>query len=67
MHGEELINMKILMVDDELAAQTASGRAARALIQELRNRDIAVIEATSDADGQAVVLSDPSLEGILLD
>jgi len=26
-----------------------------------------VIEATSDEDGQAVVLSDPSLEGILLD
>src|SRR5271157_4514808 len=67
MHGEELINMKVLMVDDELAAQTASGRAARAFIQELRNRDIAVIEATSDADGQAVVLSDPSLEGVLLD
>jgi arginine/lysine/ornithine decarboxylase len=66
-HGEELINMKVLMVDDELTSQTASGRAARALIQELRNRDIAVIEATSDADGQAVVLSDPSLEGILLD
>ena len=66
-HSEELINMKVLMVDDELSAQTASGRAARALIQELRDRDIAVIEATSDADGQAVVLSDPSLEGILLD
>ena len=66
-HSEELINMKILMVDDELAAQTASGRAARALAQELRDREIAVVEATSDADGQAVVLSDPSLESILLD
>jgi arginine decarboxylase len=66
-HGEELINMKVLMVDDELSTQTASGRAASALIQELRDRDVAVIEATSDADGQAVVLSDPSLEGILLD
>ena len=66
-HGEELINMKMLMIDDELTAQTASGRAARALIKELRDRDIAVIEATSDADGQAVVLSDPSLESILLD
>ena len=32
-HGEELINMKVLMVDDELSAQTASGRVARALIQ----------------------------------
>ena len=66
-HGEELINMKVLMVDDELSAQTASGRAPRALIKELCDRDVAVIEATSDADGQAVVLSDPSLEGILLD
>jgi arginine decarboxylase len=66
-YSEELINMKILMVDDELTAQTASGRAARALAQELRDRDIAVIEATSDADGQAVMLTDPSLEGILLD
>ena len=66
-HGEELINMKVLMVDDELSAQTASGHAARALAQELRDRDIAVIEATSDADGQAVTLTDPSLEGILLD
>src|SRR5664280_2158071 len=55
------------MVDDELTAQTANGRAARALAQELRDRDVTVIEATSDEDGQAVVLSDPSLEGILLD
>jgi arginine/lysine/ornithine decarboxylase len=59
--------MKVLMVDDELATQTARGRAARALVQELRDRDVAVIEATSDDDGQAVVLSDPSLEAILLD
>ena len=66
-HSEELINMKVLMVDDELSAQTASGRAARTLIQELRDRDITVIEATSNSDGQAVVLSDPSLESILLD
>lgn len=33
----------------------------------MHDQDVAVIEATSDADGQAVVLSDPSLEGILLD
>ncbi len=66
-HGDRLINMKVLMVDDELKSQTASGRAARALIEELHDQDVAVIEATSDADGQAVVLSDPSLEGILLD
>ena len=28
MHGEELINMKVLRVDDELSAQTASGHAS---------------------------------------
>ncbi len=67
MQDDRLVSMKVLMVDDELTAQTASGRAARALAEELRGRDIAVIEATSDADGQAVVLSDPSLEAILLD
>ena len=65
--GEQLIRMKVLMVDDELAAQTASGRAARALAQELRERDVVVVEATSADDGQAVVLSDPSLQGVLLD
>ncbi|MGD0879047.1 MAG: Orn/Lys/Arg decarboxylase N-terminal domain-containing protein [Anaerolineales bacterium] len=67
IYGERLIGKKVLMVDDELTAQTARGRAARALAQELRDRDVTVIEATSDEDGQAVVLSDPSLEGILLD
>ena len=66
-HGDRLINMKVLMVDDELKSQTASGRAARALIEELRDLDVVVIEATSDVDGQAVVVSDPSLEAILLD
>ena len=66
-HGERLISMKVLMVDDELNAQTASGRASRALAQELRDREVIVVEATSADDGQAVVLSDPSLQGILLD
>jgi arginine/lysine/ornithine decarboxylase len=66
-HGERLIHMKVLMVDDELAEQTACGRAARALAQELRERDVVVVEANSADDGQAVVLSDPSLQGVLLD
>jgi hypothetical protein len=38
----------------------------RALVQELRDREMVVVEATSADDGQAVVLSDPSLQGILL-
>lgn len=58
---------KVLLVDDELREQSASGRALRALVQELRERDVDVIESTSGEDGQAVVLSDPSLQAILVD
>jgi arginine/lysine/ornithine decarboxylase len=64
---EGVISLKVLMVDDELTAQSAAGRASRALAQELRNRDMVVIEATSADDGRALVLSDPSLQAILLD
>ncbi|MDR3576014.1 MAG: Orn/Lys/Arg decarboxylase N-terminal domain-containing protein [Anaerolineaceae bacterium] len=67
IHGDRLINKKVLIVNDELTAQTANGRASRALVQELRDRDVTVIEAISDEDGQSVVLSDPSLQAILLD
>ena len=66
-HGERLISIKVLMIDDELTEQSASGRASRALAQELREREVIVGEATSADDGEAVVLSDPSLQGILLD
>jgi len=64
--GETLFAMKVLMVDDELGAQTATGRASRALAEELRHRGAAVIEAASAEDGQAVVLSDPLLQCVLL-
>ena len=67
IQGERLISKKVLIVDDELAAQTASGRAIRALVEELREAEINVIEATSADDGQAVVRSDPSIQTILLD
>jgi len=67
IHGERLISMKVLIIDDEITAQTANGRAVRALISELREVDINVIESTSADDGQSVVLSDPSVQGILLD
>ncbi len=67
IQGERLISTKVLIVDDELTAQTASGRAIRALVEELREAEINVIEATSADDGQAVVRSDPSIQTVLLD
>ena len=66
-HGERLISIKVLIIDDELPTQTAAGRAVRALVQELRDGEVIVIEATSADDGRSVVRSDPSLEAILLD
>jgi hypothetical protein len=45
------ISMRALMVDDELGTAGAEGRAARSLVQELQNRSIEVIEATSAEDG----------------
>jgi arginine decarboxylase len=67
LRGERLISIKVLIVNDELATQTANGRALRALVQELREGEIVVIEATSAEDGRSVVMSDPSIQGILLD
>ena len=61
---ERVITLKVLMIDDEFTDQSASGRASRALAQELENKGIVVYEATSADDGQAVILSDPSLDSI---
>lgn len=61
------ISMRALMVDDELGAASAEGRAARALVQELQDRAIEVIEATSAEDGTSVVTADSAIHVILID
>jgi arginine decarboxylase len=66
-HHENLIEMTVLIVDDELGDQTATGRAGRALVTELRSREITVVEATSAEDAQAVILSMPGLQTVLVD
>ena len=66
-YAERLVHQSVLMIDDELNEQSASGRASRALAQELRDRGVAVVEAISEDDGRAVVLSDPSLQAVLVD
>jgi arginine/lysine/ornithine decarboxylase len=67
IQGERLISIKVLIISDELPAQTANGRAVRALVQELRESEITVIEAASADDGMSVVMSDPSIQGVVLD
>src|SRR5262249_9028439 len=61
------LSLKALIVDDELAAQTAEGRATRALVQELQGRSIEIVEAESAEDGMSVVISDSAIHAILLD
>ena len=61
------LSMRALVVDDELGAATAEGRAARALVQELQGRAIEVIEATSADDGISVITADSAIHAVLID
>ena len=61
------IVMRALMVDDELGAVGADGRAARSLVQDLQTRGFEVIEAVSAEDGISVATSDSAIHAVLLD
>jgi arginine decarboxylase len=61
------IPFRTLVVDDELTSQTAEGRAARALVEELQGRGIEVVQAESAEDGMSVIVSDSAIHAILMD
>lgn len=61
------MSARALVVDDELRDASAEGRAARALVDELKGRQIEVVESTSVEDGMAVVTSDAAIHVILID
>ena len=61
------IQLRALMVDDELPSPTAEGHAARTLVQELAGRAIDVVEAPSAEDGMSVVMSDSAIHALLVD
>jgi arginine decarboxylase len=61
------IQLRALMVDDELPSQTAEGHAARTLVQELQGRAIEVVESPSAEDGMSVVASDSAIHALLVD
>src|SRR5258705_7047175 len=61
------LHLRALVVDDELTSLTAEGRAARALVHELKGRSMDVVEAASAEDGHSVILSDSELHAILMD
>jgi len=58
---------KVLVVEEGLAAQdTAIGRSARALLEELASHEISVIPAISFDDAMACIVSDTSVHAVLL-
>jgi arginine decarboxylase len=61
------LSWRALVVDDELPALTAEGRATRALVQELQGRAVEVVEAASAEDGSSVVVSDSAIHAIMVD
>ncbi|HEY9506320.1 MAG TPA: Orn/Lys/Arg decarboxylase N-terminal domain-containing protein [Gemmatimonadales bacterium] len=61
------LSWRALVVDDELPAPTAEGRATRSLVQELQGRAIEVVEAVSAEDGTSVVVSDSAIHAVLVD
>ncbi len=61
------LEMKALIVDDEIESPTGEGRAIRALVDELQSCGVAVIKSSSSEDGKSIVLSDPSIQCILMD
>jgi arginine decarboxylase len=64
----KLLKRRILIVSDKFAGcGTAGGRAARGLADEFAAQDIEVVESQSYADGEAVALSDATLDCILVD
>ncbi|HTJ93239.1 MAG TPA: Orn/Lys/Arg decarboxylase N-terminal domain-containing protein [Pararobbsia sp.] len=65
--AQQRLGKRALVVDDEIAEDSAAGRAVRSLVAELERRDISVVTATSAADAALIVRSDPSLQCILLD
>jgi len=64
---ERLITLKALLVDDELLMQTAAGRATRALVEELQQRDVEVLTAIAVDDAMSIVISDPSIQCFVID
>jgi arginine decarboxylase len=61
------LSMRALVVDDELDEPSARGRAARTLVQELENRAVEVVKASSADDGTSVIVSDAAIHVILMD
>jgi lysine decarboxylase/arginine decarboxylase len=63
----EYSSFPVLVIDDDLKADTAAGRAARAVVAELKEHGLSVIEAATYADGEMVLDSNPGIGCLMLE
>lgn len=61
------LQLRALVVCDELDDGTSSGRAVRALVEDLAGRGIDIVRSSSDDDARSIVMADASIECVLLD
>lgn len=59
--------MKLLLVQNDMSADTATSRAAFNLIEELEDREIEVVQSAQVEDALAIINSDPTVQCLLLD
>lgn len=64
--GRRLVR-RALVVNNELDANSATARAARALIEDLTAREVDVLTSHAMSDAAAIAASDASLQVIILD
>jgi arginine/lysine/ornithine decarboxylase len=62
-----LFGLKALFVNSELNADNADGRAARALSEELRRRDVDVVGVTTPEDAALIIENDAAIQAALVD
>lgn len=58
---------RVLVVNKDIDSGSATGRAARALVEDLEARDVDVMRSQSMSDAAAIVASDASLQVIIVD
>lgn len=62
-----LFNRRVLVVHNGTDAMTAPGRATAALVQDLRDRDIKVIDAMSPEEAAAQIATHSLLQAVMID
>jgi len=62
-----LFNRRVLVVHNGMDAETAAGRATAALVEDLRDRDVEVIDAVSQGEAKAQIATHALLQAVLVD